>query len=211
MIPDDLWLGVMHGSFRRGPPGSGREDEVRGEWAVTYHVTCDVAGFSGAQADGLHEWLSQLWNPFPGYSWLSSWVYRDFSTATHLATDQGTVNDFEIRVGTSADAPAPMQAAVMVIGRTNGIRRQVRRWLPGFASSSIDDEGRPQIGPDWPGITAWAKAHLEPNIGQAFFWTPVCWDADDETVREINGYACSIEWRTQRRRSLQGASDIVDI
>lgn len=211
MIPDNLWLGVVHQSFREDPPSGPRSDEVRGRCAVTYWMQADADGFSQELADSLLVHLISLWNPIPGLGWLSEWFFLDKVTVQHVASEQGKESLQDIRIGTAFSPPVPMQAAILVIGRTDTLRRQVRHWLAGWPASGIDEHGRPRSADKDHGNRAWCKNHLLPFTTFGHLWTPICWDADNQVVRPITSHAISTEWRTQRRRSLQGQDDIDDM
>lgn len=210
-IPADLWLGTMFGSVRRGLVGSGKENEVRGEWVVTYYVTLDVDGYSDANADAVIGWIGNLWQVFPGLGFISGFVHRDKITALHFLSEQERENTFTLRIGTSNNPPVPMQAAALVIGRAKELRHQTRRWLPGVQREQTDSQGRPQVGPDWPDFTSWMKSHVTPAASGGRTVTPVIWNQPSEELREITEVAASVEWRTQRRRTLTGDEDIITI
>lgn len=210
-VPTNLWFTSFEGSFRDGPPGDPKVNDVRKRWSLTFYLQADVAGYDATVENAMLIWTAQVYPAFPPRAFISNYVHRDKITVVHVATASKLENTFSIVIGSSADKPVPPQAAVFGLGRARQIKRQCRHWLPGLSIAAATADGRPNIGDGSTDVATWIRGLFVPTTITAIQITPVVYDESTETARAIESIAVSKEWRTIRRRCLGDPDDIIEV
>lgn len=209
-IPANLWRFAITGGHAEDP------DEffspLLWEWTLVWHCQLtpdDAFGFNGEQtAVHLRDRLGNVgvqpqFRPFGRHQ-----VVRRTDRAKVDGSFSGsTLENFILNPGNNVPSAAP-QTALLVVGRTNALGTQTRKWISGLRRDLLGDPV-----PRWfaPGaaqqLVAWAWQQLQDFqfvdviTGNPVEVEHVCWDEVNEVTHPVTKILMQSWPRTQRRRS----------
>ena len=209
-IPDGLFRLSWSGFYedRIGHPG-----EHLWEWALVWHVLQDPLLGTDDDYEGIHlafvQWARNSAVPaIAGF--MSQWTVIETAQVDHLADGMGWVESpvADGEIGENLRAPVSPQSAILVIGQTQKLGRQTRKWLPCIDSSQLGERvGLPNAPgpPIWtrPELLDWAARSLSPRLNPLTLAdiTPVVYDPVGEVAEPITRIRVQRWPRTIRRRT----------
>lgn len=178
----------------------------RADWAGTRWLKQTAGGTAGADAEELAEaahanYVSTIGGDAP--VWCSRTRLVNVR-AVHFVSGLDREYDDDVSLGAEAqDTPLPVQAAILVVGRTKILGRQTRLWVPGLDLDAMGDDG--QFDTAQNGVfNNWAQLQLQDSWDTLNnSWVPIHWSFDDETEEFHTEVFWMQEWRTIRRRVLR--------
>ncbi len=204
MIPANLYKVELTGKWE---DASGPVGIKLFEWALTWHVesteVTDDETRLRLMAVTWREYFLQTTQPS---SFLASGTVCERARCIRMASERFGESVSDVRPQNPAPLRVlPAQVALLVIGRTQSLGRQTRKWLPCLTFGHMEFN-RPvwNLLPGPGSLNEWATGMLLPKPVAFETMTPVVWDEQDEIARPITGILIARTPRTIRRRSLRG-------
>lgn len=189
-------------------------------WAQVFHV--DVTSTNPnfpepLDMQGLGNGKMNLYASGGLFSGLSKGMICTSRGAVNLLTEVSgeIVEDVDLQVIPNLACCSP-QSSILLIGRTQTLGRQTRKWVPGIRRDALEDlVPKWKVPPDGFGdnLVNWLANLLRPRIYDApphvMIGEDVVWDAADEVMREIVEVRMQVWPRTIRQRTNDALSDSV--
>ena len=213
-IPDRLIKVWLQGVYR--DPSMTNEGDLW-VWAQVFHLDADVrtgGAVDPTKLQQLANWKMSLYQGGgPLFTPVGNGMICTQRGALHVATgsEQIIENDVDLTAGAGADI-LPSAVCVFLFGRTDSLRHQTRKWVPGIRADlwlpaeNYYDTGENQLGVDF---VAWSRTLLSPaNVGTVGQISDVVWEPSTETMRPITNVQVEKYPRSRGSRQLTGNTDV---
>lgn len=207
-IPDNIYkLEVTgHWEYQGGPV-----PVVRWPFALTWWVrSTEVTDDPARLAQYANEFAIWLIKGQAGVEFVSDGTVVTKQRGIRLASEAFGEDLAPLAATLTAFRAVPPQVALLVIGRTNVLGRQTRKWIPCISSGFLEgDQPRWNVSVGGAGsLREWAWDGLTPkNAGPGVTLTPVVWDPVAEEASDIMQVRLQAWPRTIRRRSLRAPDE----
>ncbi|MCG8433470.1 MAG: hypothetical protein MJA83_05520, partial [Gammaproteobacteria bacterium] len=190
------------------------------EWAQVFFVDADV--MTGGNVDPLKltqlvNWKMSLYQGGgPLFTPVGRGMFCTERSSTNVASSESVtiVEDVDLTADAGAEI-LPAGVCVFLFGRSDTLRRQTRKWVPGIRadlwlpSENYYDTGETQLGVDF---VAWAQTLLSPaNVGTVGQITDVVWDEANEVMRPLISVQLEKYPRTRGSRQLTGKTEVTEV
>jgi len=215
-IPHTIQFVFLEGVFR--DPTDEEETDLW-PWALTYHVRIDAN--TGGEIDPAKLELlatAKMNNVGSGglFTGMGSGMVCTRRGAVNLLTETAVeiVEDVQMQIAPNQAICAP-QTSLFILGRTDSLSHQTRKWMPGIQRSFLQDDV-----PKWKltgfppsaNLRQWCAQQLqEQNYFGVGLGEDIVWDPVNETVRRIREIVVQ-EWpRTIRARVNSAKPEWVEV
>jgi len=181
------------------------------DWVLVWWVQTNVQTFDPTEMLSMaltwSDWMEQPASPPPGKP-IAHGTHVTQLTAQYPRFNIGFDLDVDQHIGAgSVSDVVPPQVSFLVLGRSETIGKQTRKWIPccrrEFMAPVIPKWS--PAGPNHDVLFNWGKEALQPRPVVGFpgiTMTPVIYDEANEVIHSIREVVCATWPRTQRRRVL---------